>query len=168
MKCTQTTTCQKPWCAEEPRHSTSEAASPDGPAGRVGPPLVSGNVTAKQFPTLTTTFPLCSCVSGWMGKLRLSCDLPEHQLHATGVCRRAGPRFEARAVGQARLHHVLQRDFMQIRSLISSLNSAIARQCVWCGMAWREGQSTRPGSRGYHCSSAWTLRSIFKGAQGKT
>ncbi|XP_073665618.1 receptor activity-modifying protein 3 isoform X2 [Tursiops truncatus] len=58
MKCTQTTTCQKPWCAEEPRHSTSEAASPDGPAGRVGPPLVSGNVTAKQSPTLTTTFPL--------------------------------------------------------------------------------------------------------------
>ncbi|XP_060013440.1 receptor activity-modifying protein 3 isoform X5 [Lagenorhynchus albirostris] len=80
-RCTQTTTCQKPWCAEEPRHSTSEAASPDGPAGRVGPPLVSGNVTAKQSPTLTTTFPLCSCVSGWMGKLRLSCDLPEHQLH---------------------------------------------------------------------------------------
>ncbi|XP_060013438.1 receptor activity-modifying protein 3 isoform X4 [Lagenorhynchus albirostris] len=57
-RCTQTTTCQKPWCAEEPRHSTSEAASPDGPAGRVGPPLVSGNVTAKQSPTLTTTFPL--------------------------------------------------------------------------------------------------------------
>nr|XP_060160884.1 uncharacterized protein LOC115860957 isoform X2 [Globicephala melas] len=80
-RCTQTTTCQKPWCAEEPRHSTSEAASPDGPAGRVGPPLVSGNVTAKQSPTLTTTFPLCSCVSGWMGKLRLSRDLPEHQLH---------------------------------------------------------------------------------------
>ncbi|XP_054941086.1 receptor activity-modifying protein 3 isoform X2 [Physeter macrocephalus] len=55
---TQTTTCQKPWCTEEPRHSTSEAASPDGLAGQVGPPLVSGNVAAKQFPTLTTTFPL--------------------------------------------------------------------------------------------------------------
>nr|XP_030727126.1 receptor activity-modifying protein 3 isoform X2 [Globicephala melas] len=94
MKCTQTTTCQKPWCAEEPRHSTSEAASPDGPAGRVGPPLVSGNVTAKQSPTLTTTFPLCSCVSGWMGKLRLSRDLPEHQLH--GECPPVGGCNEKR------------------------------------------------------------------------
>ncbi|XP_073665617.1 receptor activity-modifying protein 3 isoform X1 [Tursiops truncatus] len=299
MKCTQTTTCQKPWCAEEPRHSTSEAASPDGPAGRVGPPLVSGNVTAKQSPTLTTTFPLwklrpregrtahghmesehpgllqpprpphaspswpgarsqldgaplgrrdggvtyegdqqdqqqgllvpwgqfssltqeivqesseeelnsghtpalhtgwagsgragsaamahgpsrsaacgifpdrgmnpcplhrqadsqplrhqgslkkevlirngCSCVSGWMGKLRLSCDLPEHQLHATGVCRRAGPRFEAREVGEARLQHVLQRDFMRIRSLMRH-----ERHCSWPSVSycWRSFSST--------------------------
>ncbi|XP_060013443.1 receptor activity-modifying protein 3 isoform X8 [Lagenorhynchus albirostris] len=69
-RCTQTTTCQKPWCAEEPRHSTSEAASPDGPAGRVGPPLVSGNVTAKQSPTLTTTFPLWEQgFEPWAGKI---------------------------------------------------------------------------------------------------
>ncbi|KAJ8778736.1 hypothetical protein J1605_013413 [Eschrichtius robustus] len=29
-----------------------------GPAGQGGPPLVSGNVAARQLPTLTTTFPL--------------------------------------------------------------------------------------------------------------
>nr|XP_058929609.1 receptor activity-modifying protein 3 isoform X1 [Kogia breviceps] len=66
---TQTTTCQKPWCTEEPRHSTSAAASPDGPAGQVGPPPVSGTVAAKQLPTLTTTSPLCSpifrCTDVW-------------------------------------------------------------------------------------------------------
>lgn len=42
----------------------------------------SGLASAHLLPRPAGLFSLhSSCVSGWMGKLRLSCDLPEHQLH---------------------------------------------------------------------------------------